>query len=103
MYRGTTPTITFKIDTDINLNDLATCYVTMKSQVNSKVKEYTLIDLVIDDEAKTLTLAMDQDDTLFFLPGSVQVQLRLRTNNNLAYASDIKTLNFKQVIKNGVI
>lgn len=103
MYRGTTPTITFKIDTDLDLDDLAVCYVTMKSQVNNKTKEYTLSDLVVDSIAKTLTLAMDQDDTLYFVPGSVQVQIRLRTNDDLAYASDIKTINFKQVIKNGVI
>lgn len=103
MYRGTTPTITFKINSDIDLDDIDVCYVTFKSQVNNKTREYVKTDLVINDEEKTLTLALDQDDTLFFPSGSVQIQIRLRTTDDLAYASDIKTINFKQIIKNGVI
>lgn len=104
MYRGTTPTFTFKIDSDIDLDELSSCYVTFRSQVNSsKKKEYDINQLIIDNVAKTLTLAMDQDDTLYFPSGAVQLQIRLKTNDDLAYASDIKTVTFKQIIKEGII
>ena len=106
MYRGTTPTITFNIKTDIDLSDLAVCWVTFKSKVGfgeQREKTYDLNNLIIDPVKKTIEVAMSQDDTLMFMPGTVNVQIRLRTNEDLAYASDIKDIRMNDILRGGRI
>ena len=103
MYRGTTPSITFKIKTDIVLNDLAECWITFKSKLGSKEKTFTLQDIIVDAENKTLTISMSQDETLYFNTGTLDIQIRLRMNDDLAYASDIQEITMKKILKDGEI
>ena len=103
MYRGTTPTITFNIHTEIDLSTLAECWVTFKSHIGVKEKTYDISDLIIDPVEKTITVAMTQEETLFFSAGRVFVQIRLRTNGDLAYASDIKEMTMNGILKDGEI
>ena len=105
MYRGTTPTIVFKINTDIDLSEVDVCYITFKVNHNDpdNIKEFDTQDIVIDAEEKTLTIVLDQEDTLFFPVGLANVQIRLRTNDGLAYASNIKTVPIDRILKGGVI
>ena len=103
MYRGTTPTITFNIHTEIDLSTLAECWVTFKSHIGVNEKTYDISDLIIDPVEKTITVAMTQEETLFFSAGRVFVQIRLRTNDDLAYASDIKEMTMNGILKDGEI
>lgn len=103
MYRGTTPTFTFKVNTDIDLNEIAECWITFKSKLGNKEKTFVLSDIIVDPVEKTLTVALSQDETLYFNTGSLEVQIRLRTNNDLAYASDIKEVLTKRILKDGEI
>ena len=103
MYRGTTPTITFNIHTDIDLNDVAECWVTFKAHIGDKEETYDISDLIIDAENKTITVAMSQDETLFFNAGRIFVQIRMRMNDDLAYASDIKEMTMNGILKDGEI
>lgn len=103
MYRGTTPTITFKINTDLDLNNLAECWVTFKSKIGSREKTFYLTDMIVDPVEKTITIAMSQDETLYFTSGSVLIQIRLRTIDDLAYASDIKEIKINPILKDGEI
>lgn len=103
MYRGTTPTISFKIKTDIDLNDLAECWITFKSKIGPKEKTFTLTDIIIDAENKTLTISLSQEETLYFNNGTIDIQIRLKTNDDLAYASDIKEIRMKKILKDGEI
>lgn len=103
MYRGTTPTITIKVNTDIDLSDLAECWVTFKAHIGVKEETFDLSDLVIDPVEKTITVSMTQIETLFFHEGRVFIQVRLRTNNDLAYASEIKELSMNGILKDGEI
>ena len=103
MYRGTTPTITFKINTELDLNDLAECWVTFKSKVGMREKTFSLSDLIVDPVEKTITVAMSQDETLYFTSGSILIQIRLRTTDDLAYASDIKEIKMCGILKDGEI
>ena len=103
MYRGTTPTISIKVNTDIDLSDLAECWVTFKAHIGGKEETYDLSDLIIDPVEKTITVAMTQLETLFFAEGRVFVQVRLRTNDDLAYASEIKELSMNGILKDGEI
>lgn len=103
MYRGTTPSITFHINTELNLNEIVECWVTFKSKSSNKIQTYTLDDLILDSEEKTITITMTQEDTLYFSPGTVEVQIRLRTSDDLAYASNIKELDINRILKDGEI
>lgn len=103
MRRGTTPTVTFKIKTELDLTTVSTCFVTFKSILNGRIKEYDMESLIVDPEERTITVAMSQEDTLFFNEGPCRVQIRLKTNEDLAYASNIYSLEVKPVLKEGVI
>ena len=103
MYRGTTPTFTFKINTDIDLSTLTACYITFKSDTDGKEKEYDLDHIIVDPEEKTLSIALSQEDTLDFPSGRLAVQIRLKTSDGLAFASNIKELNVDYIIKDGTI
>ena len=103
MYRGTTPSITFKIKTDIDLNELAECWITFKSKLGTREKTFTLQDVIVDAENKTITVAMTQEETLYFNTGAIDIQIRLRTNDDLAYASDIQEVRMKKILKDGEI
>ena len=103
MYRGTTPSITFKINTDIDLSELAVCYITLKSIEKDKAATFDLSDIIVDTELKTLTLALSQEETLAFSKGVIYVQIRLRTNEDLAYASQIKEIKMNDILMDGVI
>lgn len=103
MYRGTTPSITFNINTDLDLTEIAECWVTFKSGIGDKEKTYDTTDLIIDTEHKTITVVMTQEDTLYFSQGQINVQIRIRMIDDLAYASDIKRMTMVGVLKDGEI
>lgn len=103
MYRGTTPSISFKINTDLDLTTISECWVTFKAHIGNKEKTFDISDLIINPEEKTITVSMSQDETLFFNTGTIDIQIRLRTNDDLAYASDIKEIRMKKILKDGEI
>lgn len=103
MYRGTTPTITFNINTDLDLNEIAECWITFKAHIGVKEKTFDKTDLIIDAENNTITVAMTQEETLYFDRGKVFVQIRLRMNDDLAYASDVKEMSMNGILKDGEI
>ena len=103
MYRGTTPTFTFKVNTDIDLTEIAECWITFKSRLGNREKTFDSSDITVDPVEKTLTVVMTQDETLYFSSGTVDVQIRIRTNDDLAYASDIKEVIMKRILKDGEI
>lgn len=105
IIRGTTPTIVFDIDTELDLNEIAELWITFKTKVGTRLREktFTLDDVSLDDEQKTITLPLTQEDTLHFSESTMQVQIRLRLNNDLAYASDIVDTEIGKILKDGVI
>ncbi len=103
MHRGTTPTVVIRLNTYINLNDLASCWVTFTSRVDSKELSFGMENLVLDDEIQTIRVLLSQEDTVFFTEGLVNVQVRLKTNDGLAYVSRIKTITLEPILKDGVI
>lgn len=101
MYRGTTPTLTFHINSDLNLLTIDELWITFKS--NAKEKTFTLADVSIDNDNKQIMLEMEQEDTLYFGSGKLSVQIRIRTSDDNAYASNIKQINLDHILKDGVI
>ena len=99
MIRGTTSTLQFAFP--FELNNVAELWVTLK-QDNNIVLDKTLVDCELD--GSVLTLRLTQQDTLklnAFLP--VAIQIRIRTNDGNAVASNIITTSVGQILKDGVI
>lgn len=101
MYRGTTPTLVLKLDTDVSLENLAEMWVTFKA-TNAEVNK-TLSDVTIDDTEKTIEVPLSQRDTLAITGRTCSVQVRFKTSGGLAYATTISNIEVENVLKDGVI
>ena len=101
MYRGTTPTLTLELDTDVSLADLAEMWVTFKTP-NAEVNK-TLSDVTINDTTKTIEVPLSQQDTLAINNRSCAVQVRFKTTGGPAYATTISNIDVENVLKDGVI
>lgn len=103
MYRGTTPTLIFNFNEEADLSDVSTCWVTISNLLRTKVKDYSLDDVEINNEDKTISLALTQEDTLYFGQGTIQIQVRLKNSDEMAYASNIVQTTMQEILKEGEI
>ena len=106
IIRGTTPTVVFNVKTDLDLSDIVELWITFKPKsADPKHRDmtYTLEDVTIDPLLKTISLFMSQEDTLAFNEKPYNVQIRLRTSDDLAYASSIIEEPIGKILKDGVI
>ena len=106
MYRGTTPSIVLKVNSDLDLSEMSEIWVTLKNK--SAEKTYTLEQLEVNAEEHTIGLTMSQEDTLAFetcgsLVGKVEIQARFLDEGGLAYASNIASIELSRILKEGVI
>lgn len=101
MYRGTTPTLYLELDTELDLSNLAEMWVTFKSPTVEITK--TLSEVVFDSETNVITVILSQNETLQLFNGKADVQVRLRTSDDLAYATDIVDVEIGRILKEGVI
>lgn len=99
MIRGTTPTLEFSLPFDTS--NIAECYATIAQ--NKKV----IIDKSLDamtTYGKTLKVSLTQDDTLKLKSDTIsEIQLRVRTVDGDALASEIIRVNTSRILKDGVI
>lgn len=103
MIRGTTPILTFKIKTELDLNDVEKAEITFKSENGTKERTWNETELAIDPVEKKIQLQMSQEDTLYFSVGTIDIQLRIKLNNDMVYASKIATSTLDKILKEGVI
>lgn len=106
MYRGTTPNIVIKVNSDLDLNTMEQIWVTFKNK--SAEKTYDIDVIEVDAVNNTISLTMSQEDTLAFqtygsIQSKVEVQLRLLDDEGMAYASNINEVNLLRILKEGVI
>ena len=107
MTRGTTPTHTFTLPDDLKTATLSALYITY-AQRGETVLEKTLNDVANNNGVLTCTLT--QADTLAFevldqhcKHGTVDVQVRLKTSDGVAMASDIMPVPIRDILKDGEI
>ena len=103
MIRGTTPIITFKIKTELDLSEIQKAEITFKSTNGLKERTWNETEISIDSEQNRMQIQMTQEDTLYFSVGEIDVQLRVKMNNDMVYASNIKTSTLDRILKEGVI
>ena len=107
MTRGTTPTHTFTLPDNLNTATISTLYITY-AQHGETVLDKTLSDVTINDGVIICTLT--QADTLAFEVldqrcgcDKVDVQVRLKTSDDVAMASDIMPVPIRDILKDGEI
>lgn len=99
IVRGTTPTIRYTFS-NVDIADIATCYLTIKQGIT--VIEKTLQDATAGDgyldwvlsQAETLSLDENQN---------AEVQIRYKMTNGMVYASTISTGLPYKILKQGEI
>ena len=107
MTRGTTPTHTFTLPDDLKTATISALYITY-AQHGTTVLEKTLSDVTINGGVITCTLT--QADTLKFEVldqhcgcDKVAIQVRMKTSDGAAMASDIMRIPVQDVLKDGEI
>lgn len=99
--RGTTATIEILIPDDINISEAVAVFVTV-GQNDIPVIEKSIEQLLIEDQ--TVKASLTQEETLSLNHKiNASIQIRLRLANGGAFASQKKTVEVKDVIKEGVI
>lgn len=101
MYRGTTPTLVYKFNSNFDLSTIKEVWVTLENP--SKELTLNINDVSIDNENKTIGIILSQEDTLEFSSGKVKTQIRLLDDKNKAYATNVKILDMNNILKEGVI
>ena len=99
MIRGTTPTLEFIIPFDTSILDEA--WVTL-SQNGSVILNKQLGDCQCEE--RKLTVRLTQEETLKLdCDCKTEIQIRARTKEGEALASNIITVNTDRILKDGVI
>lgn len=103
MRRGTTPTFVFQLDTPtLDLTTLTQIWVTIEDGRDEQ-KTWDISNVTVDNENKTISLYLTQEETLAFATGTARVQIRMLTSNGAAIATDYSTIEIHNVLKKGVI
>lgn len=105
MYRGTTPTNTFR--TTVDLSSAEVMYITY-GQRGKTVVEKTKADIAFDpagEEPNTysFSVSLTQEETLRFSDTDVYIQVRARFPGETAIASKVIKTTVEKVLKDGVI
>ena len=105
IIRGTTPTITYKITSAVDLTTLSEIWLTVADKLTTAKKTYKLSDneITVDNEAKTISAVMSQVDTLLFKSPTVQIQIRAKDTSDKSYATDISDVPLATILEGGVI
>ncbi|MDY4000003.1 MAG: hypothetical protein SOY73_13105 [Blautia sp.] len=100
MWRGTTPIHTFTFPTDVDLESMSVIFISY-TQDGRVVVEKGKDDLEV--VGNQIRIYLTQEDTLKFAPGTVKIQLRSRTYDGRAVASNIISTTVKDILKDGEI
>ena len=107
MTRGTTPTHTFTLPDNLKTATISALYITY-AQHGTTVLEKTLDDVTNNNGVLTCTLT--QADTLAFDVKNqvcncdkVNIQVRIKTSDGVAMASDIMAIPISDILKDGEI
>ena len=101
MYRGTTPTLTFKanfdLDTIINLT------IVFKQGGEIKLKKY-LQDCEVDTGHKKISVTLSEDETIEFIPNKdLHIQIRIRFEDGTVISSKVMTIYIDDILEENIL
>lgn len=87
MIRGTTPTLTMKLPSEVSVSEVASATISIEQSGKEKISK-TFPNITKDAEANTLAVKLTQEETLS-LSAKTQalVQLKVKTKNGTVIAS----------------
>lgn len=102
MYQGTTPSLIFKLkDATLDLNTASEIWVTLK--LSPYIKTFDITRCALDNEKKTITISLTQEETLELPVSKVESQIRILLGNGKALATNIVKIDVNRILKGGVI
>lgn len=102
MRRGTTPTLELTL-TGVDAIASDTLYVTLKQSQKEITKTNPDLSVEDGDSASVINLYLSQQETLSLRKGTCEIQVRGINALGDAWASDIATINIKEILRDGVI
>ena len=103
LNRGTTPLHSFALPDELSGVELSALYISY-AQCGRVRLEKALGDAGVVASGGTITVQLTQEDTLAFSGHSeVRIQIRLKTANGDALASNIISVPVGEILKDGVI
>lgn len=99
MRRGTTPTLTCKIEGA----DLTDCHSYVTIRQGGYELDIENPEVVSTETGCTVTIKLTQEQTLKMKAGIVEVQFRWIAADGTALATDIQTVEVHKILKQGVI
>ena len=105
ILRGTTPTITANVRSNIDLSNITHIWVYIYQQGNIVIdKEVIGSEVEIDDTDKTIKVTLSQEDTLSLKADiGALFQIRLLLSNDTALATPAVNVIIREVYKGGII
>ena len=103
IIRGTTPTITITVKSELDFTTIQQVWVYISQQNKVKIDK-VISDVSFDPENKKIEVTLSQDDTLALKAGNEALfQIRLLLNNETALATVASKVTVIEVYKDGVI
>ncbi len=102
MYRGTTPSLIFELDEDLDYEGMAKVEIALRDK-KMRVFVWNKDRLEIDNETNTITLLLTQWETNIMAQGKAEVQIRCRTSGGAVFRTDIATIEVERVVKGGLL
>lgn len=100
IYRSTTPSIILHIkDPDFDMSTITVCHVTMVNDSGRNKKTFDIPSENIDAEEKTITLELTQSESAAFEAGLINLQLKIKTNDDKVLASKIISTTIHEILE----
>lgn len=101
MYRGTTPTLTFKANFD--LNTVKNLIIVFKQGERVKLEKY-FQDCKIDFENKNISVKLSEDETMEFIPNKdLHIQMRIRFEDGTITSSKVMTNYVDDILEEDIV
>lgn len=98
MKQGTTPTHRFVLPFALDeIEEVEITYCQNGREILKKHMDNCTL------EEKTISTTLTQEDTFEFQEGSVEIQIRVKTNDGTTLASDIKKVSCKRCLSDEVL
>ena len=107
MIRGTTPTIIYHVSSNLDFSKITEAEITVAQENKKKPIMYSKYmsdgDVILNADARSITTKLSQEETLEFLDGTVEIQLRLLLDNEVSMATKVKVVSIEKLLEGGVI
>ena len=102
IMRGTTPSIVFDFDEDLDFEEMEQIWVTLRDG-HQRVYNWPISRLTLDSERNEITLDLTQAETNCMAWGNGDVQIRFLTKTGAAFGTYKEPIDIENVIKGGII